>query len=62
MMCGRGAPIMRRTQGYYIVHFGGQAGVKRPMVNGKEIDAQACKLNNSDMIELAGTQMNFLLV
>ncbi len=32
------------------------------MVNGKEIDAQACKLNNNDMIELAGTQMNFLLV
>lgn len=56
------AAITRRTDGYYIVHVGGQAGGKRPMVNGKEIDAQACKLNNSDMIELAGTQMNFLLV
>lgn len=56
------AAITRRTDGYYIVHVGGQAGGKRPLVNGKEIDAQACKLNNNDMIELAGTQMNFLLV
>lgn len=56
------AAITRRTDGYYIVHVGGQAGGKRPLVNGKEIDAQAYKLNNNDMIELAGTQMNFLLV
>lgn len=56
------AAITRRTDGYYIVHVGGQAGGKRPLVNGKEIDAQACRLNHNDMIELAGTQMNFLLV
>lgn len=56
------AAITRRTDGYYIVHVGGQSGGKRPLVNGKEIDTQACKLNHQDMIELAGTQMNFLLV
>jgi len=55
------AAITRRADGYYIVHVGGQTGSKRPLVNGKEIDAQAYKLNNNDMIELAGTQMNFLL-
>jgi pSer/pThr/pTyr-binding forkhead associated (FHA) protein len=56
------AAITRRADGYYIVHVGGQStGNKRPLVNGKEIDTQAHKLNHNDMIELAGTRMNFLL-
>jgi pSer/pThr/pTyr-binding forkhead associated (FHA) protein len=56
------AAITRRTDGYYIVHVGGQTGGKRPLVNGREIDSQAYKLSNNDLIELAGTQMKFLLV
>jgi FHA domain len=57
------AAITRRADGYYIVHVGGQGGgVKRPVVNGKEIDVQAVKLSGNDVIELAGTKMNFLLV
>lgn len=57
------AAITRRADGYYIVHVGGQGGgVKRPVVNGKEIDVQAVKLSANDTIELAGTRMNFLLV
>lgn len=57
------AAITRRADGYYIVHVGGQGGgTKRPVVNGKEIDVQAVKLNANDSIELAGTKMNFLLV
>jgi pSer/pThr/pTyr-binding forkhead associated (FHA) protein len=57
------AAITRRADGYYIVHVGGQGGgTKRPVVNGKEIDIQAVKLNANDTIELAGTKMNFLLV
>ena len=57
------AAITRRADGYYIVHVGGQGGgVKRPVVNGKEIDVQAVKLAANDVIELAGTKMNFLLV
>ena len=57
------AAITRRADGYYIVHVGGQGGgVKRPVVNGKEIDVQAVKLNANDTIELAGTKMNFLMV
>jgi hypothetical protein len=57
------AAITRRADGYYIVHVCGQGGgVKRPVVNGKEIDVQAVKLAANDVIELAGTKMNFLLV
>lgn len=57
------AAITRRADGYYIVHVGGQGGgIKRPVVNGKEIDVQAVKLAANDVIELAGTKMNFLLV
>jgi pSer/pThr/pTyr-binding forkhead associated (FHA) protein len=56
------AAITRRADGYYIVHVGGQGGgTKRPVVNGKEIEGSAVKLANNDLIELAGTQMNFLL-
>ena len=55
------AAITRRADGYYIVHVGGQSASKRPLVNGKEIDTQAFKLNHQDLIELAGTQMNFIL-
>lgn len=55
------AAITKRADGFYIVHVGGAAGGKRPMVNGAEIDAQARKLNTNDIIELAGTQMRFLL-
>jgi hypothetical protein len=56
------AAITRRADGYYIVHVGGQGGgVKRPVVNGREIDIQAIKLNNNDVLELAGTKMSFVL-
>lgn len=55
------AAITRRADGYYIVHVGGQGGGARPSVNGKEIDAQARKLNNNDLVELAGTKMTFMV-
>jgi pSer/pThr/pTyr-binding forkhead associated (FHA) protein len=56
------AAITRRADGYYIVHVGGQSGSSKPLVNGQPIDAQARKLNHNDVVELAGTQMSFLLV
>lgn len=56
------AAITRRADGYYIVHVGGQSGSGKPLVNGQPIDAQARKLNHNDMVELAGTQMTFLIV
>jgi len=55
------AAITKRSDGFYIVHVGGTAGGKRPLVNGAEIDQQARKLSTNDIIELAGTQMRFLL-
>jgi len=55
------AAITKRADGYYIVHVGGAAGGKRPLVNGAEIDTQARKLNNGDVVELAGTKMSFLI-
>ncbi|TAJ51169.1 MAG: FHA domain-containing protein [Nevskiaceae bacterium] len=55
------AAITKRADGYYIVHVGGAAGSKRPLVNGAEIDAQARRLNPGDVVELAGTKMSFLI-
>lgn len=55
------AAITKRADGFYIVHVGGAAGGKRPLVNGAEIDAQARKLSQNDIIELAGTKMKFVL-
>ena len=55
------AAITRRADGYYIVHVGGGSGGQHPLVNGLEIDAQARKLNNGDIIDLVGTKMSFIL-
>jgi pSer/pThr/pTyr-binding forkhead associated (FHA) protein len=56
------AAITRRADGYYIVHVGGDTGGgKRPLVNGREVAGTAQKLNHDDVVELAGTQMSFLL-
>ncbi|HEY4372558.1 MAG TPA: FHA domain-containing protein [Burkholderiales bacterium] len=50
------AVITRRPQGYFITHV---EGATFPVVNGKALDAQAHPLNDHDMIELAGTKMEF---
>lgn len=55
------AAITKRADGFYIVHVGGAQGGSKPLVNGTAIDAQARKLKGDDIIELAGTQMRFLL-
>jgi pSer/pThr/pTyr-binding forkhead associated (FHA) protein len=50
------AVITRRPQGYYIAHV---EGARFPVVNGRTLDAQACQLNDHDIIELAGVKMEF---
>ena len=50
------AVITRRPQGFFITHV---EGATFPTVNGKALDAQAHPLNDHDMIELAGTKMEF---
>ncbi len=52
------AVIARRPHGYFITHV---EGANFPVVNGKTLDAQAHKLNDHDVIELAGVKMEFFL-
>ncbi|MDR2092886.1 MAG: FHA domain-containing protein [Azoarcus sp.] len=52
------AVITRREQGYFITHVEGKV---YPSVNGKQLDAQARKLKDHDIIEIAGVKMEFFL-
>ncbi len=53
------AAITRRAEGYYIVHVESGKDGGRPSVNGEEIGAQARKLTDNDVVELAGVKMGF---
>lgn len=50
------AVITRRPQGYFITHV---EGAVNPSINGSPIGAEAHLLSNHDVIELAGTKMEF---
>ena len=50
------AVITRRPQGYFIAHV---EGARVPIVNGRTLDAQACQINDHDVIEIAGVKMEF---
>jgi pSer/pThr/pTyr-binding forkhead associated (FHA) protein len=52
------AVITRRPQGYFITHV---EGARRPLLNGRELDAQAQPLHDQDVVELAGVKMGFFL-
>jgi FHA domain len=52
------AVIAKRPQVYFITHV---EGATFPVVNGKQLDAQAHGLNDHDVIELAGVKMEFYL-
>jgi len=51
------ASITKRPGGYVFAHVEGSA---RPTVNGTTISAEPVHLKNGDVIELAGTQMQFV--
>jgi pSer/pThr/pTyr-binding forkhead associated (FHA) protein len=53
------AAITRRSDGFYIVHVESGQGQGFPTVNSKEIGAEARKLGDNDVIELAGVKMGF---
>ena len=55
------AAITRRGEGYYIVHVDSGKADDFPLVNGSAIGAQAMKLNDNDVIQLAGVKMGFFL-
>ena len=50
------AVLTRRPHGYFITHV---EGTTYPALNGKKLDDQPQKLNNHDIIELAGIKMEF---
>lgn len=52
------AVITRRPHGYFITHV---EGASFPMVNGRTLDAQAHRLNDHDIVEIAGIKMEFFL-
>ena len=56
------AAVTRRADGYFIVHVDSGEPGNYPKVNGKAIGPQARKLNNNDVIELAGVKMGFFNV
>jgi pSer/pThr/pTyr-binding forkhead associated (FHA) protein len=55
------AAITRRSEAYYIVHVDSGKDNDFPLLNGTPIGAQATKLNDNDVIQLAGVKMGFFL-
>jgi hypothetical protein len=51
------ASITKRPTGYVIAHVEGTA---RPSINGVALTGDTAPLHSGDLIELAGTQMQFL--
>ncbi len=51
------ASITKRPGGYVLAHV---EGVSRPNVNGTALPGDSTQLRNGDVIELAGTQMQFI--
>jgi len=53
------AAITRRSEGFFIVHVDSETSDNFPLVNGAPIGAQARKLADNDVIQLAGVKMGF---
>ena len=53
------AAITRRSDGFYIVHVEADKPDNYPLVNGTPIGAQARRLVDNDVIQLAGVKMGF---
>jgi pSer/pThr/pTyr-binding forkhead associated (FHA) protein len=53
------AAITRRSEGYFIVHVDSGKENDFPLVNGTPIGPQARRLNDNDVVQLAGVKMGF---
>jgi len=53
------AAITRRPEGYFVVHVESGEEGDYPLVNGQPIGAQARKLSDNDVLQLAGVKMGF---
>ncbi len=51
------ASITKRPGGYVLAHV---EGALRPTVNGSPVTSETVQLKNGDVVELAGTQMQFV--
>jgi FHA domain len=55
------AAITRRAEAYYIVHVDSGKENDFPLLNGTPIGAAATRLNDNDVIQLAGVKMGFFV-
>src|ERR1700738_2760682 len=55
------AAITRRAEAYYIVHVDSGKADDYPLLNGTPIGAQATRLSDNDVIQLAGVKMGFFV-
>ena len=55
------AAITRRAEGYFIVHVDSGKENDFPLLNGNAIGAQATRLTDNDVIQLAGVKMGFFV-
>jgi len=55
------AAITRRAEGYFVVHVDGGKDNRHPILNGESIGAKARRLEDNDVIEIAGVKMGFFL-
>ena len=55
------AAITRRAEGYFIVHVDSGKENDFPLLNGTAIGAQATRLADNDVIQLAGVKMGFFV-
>ncbi|HUE48283.1 MAG TPA: FHA domain-containing protein, partial [Steroidobacteraceae bacterium] len=55
------AAITRRAEAYYIVHVDSGKANDYPLLNGTPIGAQATRLSDNDVIQLAGVKMGFFV-
>src|SRR5205823_5391062 len=55
------AAITRRADGYFIVHVDSGKENDYPLLNGNAIGAQATRLADNDVIQLAGVKMGFFV-
>jgi pSer/pThr/pTyr-binding forkhead associated (FHA) protein len=53
------AAITHRQDGYFIVHVDSEKANDFPLLNGNPIGAQATRLTDNDVIQLAGVKMGF---
>ncbi|MBT8090742.1 MAG: FHA domain-containing protein [Gammaproteobacteria bacterium] len=53
------AAITRRAEGYYVVHVESGKEGDYPLVNGEPIGSKARKLDDNDVVQLAGVKMGF---